>query len=105
MSEAESKPPASPVPAAQGIPLKMVIIIVVGTLVLGLGGAFALLKLTSGGQGGDDHKTEPTVAKAAGQGETEAKRKAWLHVRSRTGESGFIATHQLDASLVETFQP
>lgn len=76
MSEAESKPPASPVPAAQGIPLKMVIIIVVGTLVLGLGGAFALLKLTSGGQGGDDHKTEPTVAKAAGQGETEAKQGA-----------------------------
>ena len=76
MSEAESKPPAPSVPAAQGIPLKMVIIIVVGTLVLGLGGAFALLKLMAGGQGGDDHKTEATVAKAAGQGETEAKHGA-----------------------------
>ena len=70
MSEAESKPPA---PVAQGIPLKMVIIIVAGTLVLGLGGAFALLKLTTGRQGGDDHKTEATVAKASGSGEAGAK--------------------------------
>ncbi len=76
MSEAESKPPASPVPAAQGIPLKMVIIIVVGTLVLGLGGAFALLKLMAGGHGGDEQKPEATVAKAAEHGETEAKHGA-----------------------------
>ena len=70
MAEAESTPPA---PVAQGISLKMVIIVVAGTFVLGLGGAFALLKLTAGGQGGDDHKIEATVAKAAGQGETGAK--------------------------------
>ena len=73
MSEAESKPPA---PVAEGIPLKMVIIIVAGTLVLGLGGAFALLKFTAGGHGGDDQKAEATVAKAAGQSETEAKHDA-----------------------------
>ncbi len=73
MSEAESIPPA---PVSQGIPLKMVIIIVAGTLVLGLGGAFALVKLTAGGQGKDDQKAETTVAKAAGQSETEAKHGA-----------------------------
>ena len=71
MAETESAPP--PVPVAAGIPLKMVIIIVAGTLVLGLGGAFALLKLMAGGKGGDDQKAEATVAKVAGQGVTEAK--------------------------------
>ena len=45
MAEKETKPPEetpAPAPAAAGIPLKMVIIIVAGTLVLSLGGAFAL---------------------------------------------------------------
>ena len=51
----------------------MVIIIVAGTLVLGIGGAFGLFKLMAGGQGAEDRKAETTVAKAAGQGETEAK--------------------------------
>ena len=68
MAEKETKPPEetpAPVPAAAGIPLKMVIIIVAGTLVLGLGGAFALFKFMAGGHGGDDQKAEATAAKAA----------------------------------------
>lgn len=75
MAETESAPPA-PAPVAAGIPLKMVIIIVAGTLVLGLGGAFALFKLMAGGHGGDDQKAEATVAKTVGKGETEAKHGA-----------------------------
>lgn len=71
MAETETAPP--PAPVASGIPLKMVIIIVAGTLVLSLGGAFALFKLMAGGQGKDDQKTEAAVAKAAGHEETEAK--------------------------------
>ena len=74
MAETESAPP--PVPVTAGIPLKMVIIIVAGALVLGLGGAFALFKFTAGGHGGDDQKAEATVAKTAGKGETEAKHGA-----------------------------
>jgi flagellar FliL protein len=85
MAEAESTPPPAPVPVAAGISLKMVIIIVAGTLVLGLGGAFALFKLMAGGHGGDDQKAETTAAKAAGQGETEAK-----HGAAKTGSPGAI---------------
>ena len=75
MAEPESVPPA-PAPVAAGIPLKMVIIIVAGTLVLGLGGAFALFKLMAGGHGEGDQKAEATVAKTAEKGETEAKQTA-----------------------------
>ena len=83
MAETESAQP--PVPVTAGIPLKMVIIIVVGALVLGLGGAFALFKVTAGGHGGDDQKAEATVAKAAGKGETEAK-----HGVDKAGSPGAI---------------
>lgn len=83
MAETESTPP--PAPVAAGIPMKMVIIIVAGTLVLGLGGAFALFKLMARGHGGDDQKAEATVAKAAGQGETEAK-----HGVAKAGSPGTI---------------
>jgi flagellar protein FliL len=81
MAEKETKPPEAapapaPTPAAAGIPLKMVIIAVAGALALGLGGAFALFKFMAGGHGGGDQKAEATVAKAAGQGETEAKHDA-----------------------------
>jgi flagellar protein FliL len=71
MAETESAPP--PLPVAAGIPLKMVIIIVAGTLVLSLGGAIALFKLMAGGRGGDEQKAEVRAAKTAGQGETEVK--------------------------------
>ena len=83
MAETETAPP--PVPVASGIPLKMVIIIVAGTLVLGLGGAFAFFKLMAGGQGKDDPKTEATVAKASGQGETET-----THVAGKANTPGAI---------------
>jgi flagellar FliL protein len=75
MAETESAPPPVPVsaPASAGIPLKMVIIIVAGTLVIGLGGAFALFKLMAGGHGGDEQKAEATTAKAAGHKEAEVK--------------------------------
>jgi flagellar FliL protein len=72
MAEPENKPP-EPAPVAAGISMKMVIIIVAGTLVLGMGGAFALFKLMAGGHSGDDHKAEEPVAKAAGHGDAEAK--------------------------------
>jgi len=79
MAEPENKPP-EPLPAsAAGISMKMVIIIVAGTLVLGTGGAFALFKLLAGGHGGDDRKAEESAAKAAGNGETDAKASAAKH--------------------------
>jgi flagellar protein FliL len=83
MAETESTPP--PAPVAAGIPMKMVIIIVAGTLVLGLGGAFAFFKLMAGGHGGDDQKADATVAKAAEKGETEAK-----HGADKPGTPGAI---------------
>ncbi len=82
MADAENKPS---VPIAVGIPIKMVIIIVAGTLVLAMGGAFALFKLLPGGHGGNDQKAEATVAKAPGEGETEAK-----HGASKGGGPGAI---------------
>ena len=54
MAETESAP--APAPVAGGIPVKMVIIIVAGTLVLGLGGAFAIFKFVAGGHRGDYQK-------------------------------------------------
>ena len=72
MAEPENKPP-EPVPVAAGMSMKMVIIIVAGTLVLGMGGAFGLFKLMAGG---DDHKVEEPAAKAAGNGEKDAKPSA-----------------------------
>jgi flagellar FliL protein len=60
MSEAaEEKAPAAPA----GIPMKMVIIIVAGVLVLGLGGAFAMFKMMGG----------PSGEKAQGEGGGRSK--------------------------------
>ena len=81
MAEPDNKPP-EPVPVAAGMSMKMVIIIVAGTLVLGMGGAFALFKLMAGGHSGDEHKAEEPVAKAAGHGEARRGRArlgvAWV---------------------------
>ena len=93
MAETESTPPQAPAPVAAGIPMKMVIIIVAGTLVLGLGGAFALFKLMAGGHGGEDQKAEATVAKAAGQGETEA-----THAAGKAASPGAI--YDIDPFIV-----
>jgi len=86
MAEKESAPQPAPAPApvAAGISLKIVIIIVAGTLVLGLGGAFAVFKLTAREQGGEGQKGEATVAKT-GSGETEVK-----HAGSKAGSPGSI---------------
>ena len=73
MAETESAVPPVPAPASVGIPLKMVIIIVAGTLMLGLGGAFALFKFMAGGHEGGDQKAEATTAKAAEHKESEVK--------------------------------
>jgi flagellar FliL protein len=75
-SPSPPSPDAAPAPVASGVPLKMVIIIVAGTLVLGLGGAFAFFKFMAGGHGGDEQKAETAAAKAAGHGETDAKSDA-----------------------------
>jgi flagellar FliL protein len=75
MAEPENAPPAPP-PVAAGIPLKTVIIIVVGTLVLGIGGAFALLKFTAKEDGGGIQKAEAPNEKTVAQADTEAKHKA-----------------------------
>jgi flagellar protein FliL len=75
MAEKESTPPspAIPAPVASGIPLKMVVIIVAGTLVLGLGGSFALFKLMAGGHAGDGQKVEAAPEKAAGKSDADTK--------------------------------
>ena len=75
MAEPENKTP-EPVLVAAGMSMKMVIIIVAGTLVLGMGGAFALFRLMAGGHSGDEHKAEEPVAKATAHGEAEAKPSA-----------------------------
>ncbi len=63
----------APVAVSAGIPMKMVIIIVVGTLLLGIGAAFAIFKMTSGGHGGDEAKTEASEPKAESHGESGHK--------------------------------
>jgi flagellar FliL protein len=85
MAEKESAPPPEPAPVKAGIPVKMVIIIVAGTLALGLGGAFAVFKLMAGDHGGEGQKAEATVEKSAGSGETEAKQAT-----SKAGSPGAI---------------
>jgi flagellar FliL protein len=62
----DDKAPASGAPR---VPMKMVIVIGAVALLLGLGGAFALFKLTAGGHGGDEAKTEA----GAGNGESHGK--------------------------------
>lgn len=63
----------APVVVSAGIPMKMVILIVVGTLLLGIGAAFAIFKLTAGGHGEEAAKTEASASKAEGHGEAERK--------------------------------
>jgi flagellar protein FliL len=63
----------TPVSAATGVSMKMVIVIGVAALVLGLGGAFALFKLMAGGHGGEEAKPEAGAAKVESHGEAESK--------------------------------
>ena len=55
------------VPVATGIPLKVVIIIVAAAMLVGLGGAYALLRMTAGSKAVEDAKTEVAAEKPAGQ--------------------------------------
>ena len=87
MSEAaEEKAPAAPA----GIPMKMVIIIVAGVLVLALGGAFAMMKMM-GGSSGEKAPAEGGADKAAGHGGAEEK----------DGEHGAAA----DANVIADLDP
>ncbi|MCS6287596.1 MAG: flagellar basal body-associated FliL family protein [Nitrospira sp.] len=86
MSEAaEEKAPAAPA----GIPMKMVIIIVAGVLILGLGGAFAMFKMMS--SSGEKAHGDSGGEKQAAHGETEDK----------SGGHGAVA----DASAIADLDP
>lgn len=66
---AEEKVPVAPT----GIPMKMVLILVAGTLVLGLGGAFAMFKMMSGPSGEKPAVSEDAAEKPADHGAAEPK--------------------------------
>ena len=88
MSEAaEEKAPAAPA----GIPIKMVIIIVGGVLVLALGGAFAMMKMM-GGASADKNQAEGVAEKAPAHGAAEDK---------SGGEHGAVA----DAGAIADLDP
>ncbi len=88
MSEAaEEKAPAAPA----GIPMKMVIIIVGGVLLLALGGGFAMMKMM-GGSSAEKAPAEGAKDKAAGHGAPEEK---------AGGEHGAVA----DASAIADLDP
>ena len=88
MSEAvEEKAPATPA----GIPMKMVIIIVGGVLVLALGGAFAMMKMM-GGSPSEKAQAEAGGEKTSGHGAAEEK---------GGGEHGVVA----DASAIADLDP
>ncbi len=90
MSEAaEEKAPAPPA----GIPMKMVIIIVAGVLVLALGGAFAMFKMM-GGPSGEKAQGEGSGEKPSAHGGTVAKEAG----HAAGGETGAIA--DLDPFIV-----
>lgn len=63
----------APLSGATGIPMKMVIIIGAIALLLGLGGAFMIFKLTVGRHGGEEPKTEASVAKGESHSEADSK--------------------------------
>ena len=71
---AEAAEEKIPVPAVSGVPLKLVIIIGVVTLLIGLGGAFALFRMTAGQKAAEDGKVEAVSAKGAAEPESEAKK-------------------------------
>ncbi|HEX2055461.1 MAG TPA: flagellar basal body-associated FliL family protein [Nitrospiraceae bacterium] len=78
------------VPVATGVPLKLVIMIVVGTLVLGLAGAFVLFRMT-----GSHNSAEASKAEAAAHGDgsaaAEAPDKTTGHAAGHAATPGIIA--------------
>ncbi|MDR4480378.1 MAG: flagellar basal body-associated FliL family protein [Nitrospira sp.] len=92
MSEAaEEKAPAAPV-APAGMPMKMVLILLGGTLIVALGGAFVMFKMMSGSS--DKPTAEGAAEKPAAHGETAAKEGG----HAAGGEAGAIA--DLDPFIV-----
>jgi len=87
---AEEKVPAAPT----GIPMKMVLVLVAGTLVLGLGGAFAMFKMMSGSAGDKPAASEEVAEKPAGHGAAEPKEGG----HAAAGAAGAIA--DLDPFIV-----
>ncbi len=72
MVDAADDKPAGPTPA-QGIPMKLVVIVAVVALVMGLGGAFAVVKLAGGSHAPGDEKTDATPEKKGGHEEATPK--------------------------------
>ncbi|WHZ21673.1 MAG: Flagellar basal body-associated protein FliL [Nitrospira sp.] len=87
---AEEKVPVAPT----GIPMKTVLILVAGTLVLGLGGAFAMFKMMSGSSGEKPAVAEDAAEKSAGHGAPEPKEGG----HGAAGAAGAIA--DLDPFIV-----
>ena len=85
MAEAAEEKIAAPV--VSGVPLKLVIIIVVGTLVIGLAGAFVLFRMTGGHKTADEGKVEAATHSNSNAAPAEAQEKKAGH----GGEPGTIA--------------
>lgn len=62
------------VPVASGVPLKLVIIIAAVTLLIGLGGAFALFRMSAGHKAAEDGKAEAAPATSAAPAEAHEKK-------------------------------
>jgi flagellar FliL protein len=61
------------VPVASGIPLKVVIMIVAAAMLIGLGGAYVLFRMTAGSKAVEDTKAEVAADKSAGHQEAGKK--------------------------------
>jgi flagellar FliL protein len=80
MADAGEEKTAGTAPAPAGIPMKLVIIVGVVALVMGLGGAFAVVKLVGGGHvGGEEQKADTAPEKKSGHEEATAKSSAGGH--------------------------
>lgn len=75
MADAADDKPAGPAPA-QGIPMKLVVIVAAVALVMGLGGAFAVVKLAGGSHAAGDEKADAAPEKKSGGHEDAAAKSA-----------------------------
>jgi len=74
MSDGAEEKSGGAAPAPGGIPMKLVIIVGVVALIMGLGGAFAVVKLMGGGhQAAEEHKADAASEKKGGHEEAAAK--------------------------------
>ncbi len=79
MAEAAAEETKAVIPVAPGIPIKLVLLIGLGTLLVGAGVTFGLMKLTSGGHKAEGHTEEPVAAKAEAPAE---------HAKSEAASAG-----------------